>query len=136
MTTQISIPTVKEIFEKYQVLTVAKAIELKGRKIATTNAEYSGNKCCVNVFTIGEIVSQWELAEKDSDTRFAPFKSQADYWLSYMNEDQIEERKTNLVLLSEEGGQWHVAHTKYSNFYNEPTFTGSDADREVYFVEL
>lgn len=127
--------TVTQIFEANQILTVAKAKELKGKKIATTNAEYHANKPCVNIFTVGEIVSAWD----DAATREYPgdkFKTYQEYWASYMTDIQIEKMKTKLGLYSIEGHAYHVAHTKYDNFYPEPTFTGSDADREVYFLVI
>jgi hypothetical protein len=125
--------TTSEIFDANQVLTVAKAKELKGKKIATTNAEYHANKPCVNIFTVGKIVSAWD----DAATREYPgekFKTYQEYWASYMTSVQIDEMKTKLILFSIEGNAWHVAHTKYNNWYKEPTFTGSDADREIYYL--
>lgn len=125
--------TTSEIFSANEVLTVAKARELKGKTIATTNAEYRANKPMVNIITVGEIKSAWD----DAATREYPgekFKTYQEYWASYMTPMQIDEMKTKLILFSIEGNRHHVAHTKYDNYYPEPTFTGSDADREVYYI--
>lgn len=124
-----------EIFEKGQILTVAVAKELKGKKIACTSAEYHMNTPHISQFVVGKIVSAWD----DSANREYPeakFKNIQEYWASYMTEKQVDEMKTKLQLFSEDGTGYFVAHTKYSNFYPEPTFTGSDADREVYYVEV
>lgn len=127
--------TPAEIFEKNQVLTLAKAKELMGRKIATTNAEYHMNSTRVTEFTIAEIVSAWDDAARRpySGNEFNSFQ---DYWASYMSAEQVDEQKNRLLLMDSDGQQQHVAYVKYYNFYPEPTFHGSDADREVYFVEL
>lgn len=126
--------TTQEIFAANQVLTVAKAQELKGKRIYTTSPEDRANRACVNEFVVGEIISEWDRAANDL-MNDGKFETRQDYWASYMTAEQIETQKTKLVLFAIDGGRWHVAHTKFFNFYDEPTFTGSDADREVYFLE-
>ncbi len=132
--------TAKEIFEKGQVLTVAKAKELKGKRIAITSPVYKMNTPHVDEFIVGEIISEWDDAANrqypDQQGKYTQYDNYQQYWASYMNEERIDEQKTRLLLLDENGNRQAVAHTKYYNFYSEPTFTGSDADREVYYVEL
>jgi hypothetical protein len=124
--------TTQEIFKANQILTLEKAKELKGKKIFTTNAEYKANRPTVNEFVVGRIISQWDLALLEE---CPGFNNRQEYWLSYMNPNQIDECKEKLILLDINGKKIHVAHTGRYNFYNEPTFTGSDADREVYYIE-
>lgn len=127
--------TPQEIFTNGDILTVKAAKSLIGKKIATTSAEYKGNTPHVDIFVIKDIISRWDDAadrEYPSD-KYANFQ---DYWKSYMTEEQVDEYKTNLVILTEDGKTKHCAHTKYFNFYSKPTFTGSDADREVFYIEL
>lgn len=126
--------TPSQIFDKKQILSVETAKSLKGKKIATTNREYKYNSPRVSIFVVGEIISEWDYAATQPMNE--KHKTRKDYWESYMSEDQIDEMKTKLILFSEDGGRFHVAHTKYHNFYSEPTFTGSDADREVYYIEI
>lgn len=127
--------TTQEIFSKNQVLTVDKAKELIGKKIACTSAEYKANQPIVSEFTPHVIISEWSNAATMEYTQ-GGWNNYQEYWASYMTERQIDEKKTNLLLFGNDGKCYFKAHTKYSNFYDEPTFTGSDADREVYYVEL
>ena len=87
----------QEIFSKNQVLTVAIAKKLKGKKIATTSPEYHMNTCSVHEFIVGEIITVWD----DAANRKYPgakFKTFQEYWASYMSEYQIDEMKTKLYL--------------------------------------
>lgn len=128
-----------EIFEKGKVLTVARAKELKGKKIICSSREYEANTPHIREFVVGEIISEWDDAATrvypDQGGRHPQYSNFQDYWRSYMDDRRIDEMKTRLLLTSNDGERQYVAHTKYHNFYPEPTFTGSDADREVYFVE-
>ena len=118
--------------ETAKVLTVSKAKELKGKKISTIYFGYRGQDG-VDEFIVGDIITHLEWARMN--TNFDGYANQAEYWESYMSEKQLDEEKTTLCLLSAEGKCVFCANTKYWNFYYEPTFTGSDADREVYFIE-
>lgn len=122
------------IFRQKQILTVEKAKELYDKKIATTAPEWRENEPHARTFVVGEIISEW-----DNATRYQPhdkrFKNAQEYWKSYMKPEQIDEQKTRLLLLSKDGKRQHTAHTKYWNNYDEPTFTGSDSDRTVFYVE-
>ena len=131
--------TTQEIFAADQILTVAKAIQLKGKQIACTSAEYKANQPRVKTFIVGEIISEWDNAANeaypDQHGKHTQYENFQQYWASYMTETQIKDRKARLILLSEDGKRQYIAITN-SGFYSVPVFTGSDADREVYFVEL
>lgn len=137
MTTTI---TSRNIFELNQVLTLAKAKELHGKTIACTSAEYKGNAVHVTTFIVGDVISEWDdaatRAYPDQHGKYTQYATFQEYWQSYMTVEQIDERKTTLLLLDSAGEQQFKAHTKYFNFYEVPTFTGSDADREVYYMEV
>lgn len=122
-----------EIFQKNQVLTVAIATELKGKRIATTSAEYRCNKPTVKIFVVGEMMTEWDCAAQSINNQ-GNFKTRQDYWRSYMTDKQVNDRQNTILLLNNEGKRIYSAHK--SGFYSEPTFSGSDADREVYYVEL
>jgi len=116
-----------------QVLTLEKAKELKGKKIRTIYFGYRGQDG-VDEFVVGEIISHLSWAERNADFD-AKWKSQGDYWKSYMTKKQLDEHNTNMLLLREDGTSTSCCcHTKYYNCFNELTFTCSDADREVYYV--
>lgn len=132
--------TTSEIFAANKVLTVAVAKELKGKKIACTSPEYKYNTPTVSEFVVGEIISEWDDAANreypDQKGKYTQYDNYQQYWASYMSETQINKTKDILLLLDAEGNRHFVAHVKYDNYYKEPTFTGSDADREVYYVEV
>lgn len=128
--------TPADIFAKNQVLTLAIARELCAMPglppmIAITSPEYSGNQCHVTISRVNEVISEWgwaDLQTYGSGTR-------QDDWKRFMTPEQIDECKTKLILLDENRRKMAVCHTKYYNFYGDcPTFTGSDADREVYYI--
>lgn len=131
LTSQI---TTKEIFQNGEILTLEKLKTLFGKKIACTSSEYRANSPHIEIFTPKEIKSAFELADLNTD--FSGFESQAKYWESYMKKSQLDEQKTKFHIVDEFGGTHYCCHSKYYNYYEMPTFTGSDADREVYFIEL
>ena len=122
-----------------QVLTLEKAQQLKGKKIRTIYFGYQ-HQDGVDEFVVGDIISELEYyrnLKEESYQNDPKFNNRAEYWESYMTELQLDDRKTRLLLLRQEGTSANFScHTKYDNFYKEPTFTGSDADREVYFIQL
>lgn len=124
----------EQIFEKKQVLTLKMAQELIGQKIATTNREYEGNQPQAYEFTISKIATEWEIAATLSaqGKPGEPYENLQDYWASYMPAERIEELKHTMQIIDTDGERGHRCHP--SGFYPEPTFTGSDADREVYYI--
>lgn len=126
--------TTQHIFQNGQVLTLEKLNQLIGKKIACTSPEYRANQPSVEIFTPSEVKSYFEIAS--TKTHCVGFENQAAYWESYMNDEQLDEQKTKFQIIDEDGGVHYCCHSKYWNFYESPTFTGSDADREVYFIEL
>lgn len=117
--------TPADIFAANQVLTVAKARELKGKRIATTAPEYWMNRNKLNEFIVGDMSTSWEY---ESDRH-------AD-WLAKLTPGHIARLKDTVVLLDADNNRRHSAHIEFDNWYEEPTFTGSDADREVYYIVL
>jgi hypothetical protein len=126
--------TTKQVFEANQVLTLEIAKTLKGKKIATTHPVYRANTAVVTEFVVGEIISEWDLAAKNIDAANFPQGNQQLYWASYMSEDRIEEAKNTLNLLAEDGTNNYIRCHINSGYFPQPTFTCSDADREVYYI--
>ena len=124
----------QEIFEKNQVLTVAKAKELLGITIAATSSEYRMNTPHVSIFVVGKMISEWDYAEKREypNEKYDNFQQ---YWKSYMTKEQIDAMQSKLILFSSKGETMFRAYTKNGSF-ETPTFFGSDSDREVYYVEI
>jgi hypothetical protein len=129
--------TIKEFVEKINngeasVLTLEAAKALKGDSIYWMYFGYNSNENTVSEMIVGDIVSVFDYAKKQY---MEGYISRAAYWESYMTEEKLDEVKTQLVLLDNEGKDRYIyCHTKYFNFFEEPTFTCSDADREVYYI--
>ena len=117
------------------VLTVEKAKSLKGKKIAWTYFGYSSNEQVVYEMTVGEIVSSWDFHKNE---KVDGFESRTAEWQTWMRPDQIQDEKDKLILLDEKGeNNNHIfAFTGRENCFDEPTFTCSDSDRSVFFIEL
>ena len=116
---------------KTEILTLAKAKELKGKTIEWAYNGYFENHSQIEKVTIGEIVSEWEWAERQP---CEGYNNIAEMWLTRFDEKQIKELKNILVLLSEDGKNTFIrCHLNESNYWGEPTFTCSDIDRAVYY---
>lgn len=126
--------TPKEIFAANQVLTLEKAKTLIGKTIAVTNREYKANSPHVRTGKFLSIESEWDLASKEdlSHAFNGKWATRQDYWASYMTEKEVKRMKERLVLVSNEN-RCGVCELDNS-YFSEPTFFGSDADREIYYV--
>lgn len=129
---------VKEFIKKIdkgeaKVLTVELAKELNGKVIDWMYFGYEGNQNHVYRMLVGEIVSEWEYYKTQPCDGY---ESRTAYWKTYMNEDRIRSLKNTLLLLDSEGKPRMSCYPAWESFYKEPTFTCSDADREVYFIEV
>lgn len=141
--------TPREIFQKDQVLTLEVAKKLIGKRIAVTNPEYKGNSTTARVFTLEGIETEWDLAAKDTD--MAGYANRQEYWAT-MDERSIKGFKNRQKLVFGESEVYYndgesVKYPDGSLFnggtceednwnFSEPTFYGSDADRELYYVVL
>lgn len=130
------LPMMRKLSQNNQLrpLTVKAAKELKGKRIRTIYFGYRGQDG-VDDFIVGDIVTNYDRASQRPD---ATYGTQAKYWDSYMTGEQIDNEKTTLAILDNTGNKsYFQAHTKYYNFYgDEHTFTCSDADRTVYYIEV
>lgn len=121
----------KKIENKKAVLTVEKAKCLKGKTVYWFYYGYTGNQNKVLQMTIGDIVSELEYYSTQPCEGYA---SRAEYWKSYMTEEQLKEKENTLLLLDENGKNNFIRAHVNSGLSNNPEFTCSDADREVYYV--
>lgn len=127
---------VKEFIEaiesgKAQVLTLEKAKQLKGKKLLTWHPHYHANYSEVEEWTIGEIINEWEFYKNEPMTGY---ESRTAYWDSYMTERQKKETKETFEILDIDGKHTYFYCHLSNPYYSEPTFTCTDADREVYFI--
>lgn len=118
-----------------KVLTIEIAKTLIGKKIRTIYFGYRGQDG-VDEFVVSGIISEldYQRTQPIDDDMFA---NRAEYWESYMNSRQLDEKSTILKLMGINGYNPCIqAHCKYDNYFDEPTFTCSDADRQVFYVEV
>jgi hypothetical protein len=121
--------TTNQIFEANQVLTLAIAKKLIGKVIAITNCEYKGNRPSVRKFKLTAIISEYEVARQ---TKVTGYESQADYW-EKMVPEAVKRGKSHMVLIGE-GDKPYATCRVVGGYYPEPTFHGSDEDREIYYL--
>lgn len=132
MTTEEFISQIDNVTAK--VLTVESAKELKGHQIAWMYFGYSGNENVVSEMVIGDIISELEYNETQP---CKGFNSRAEYWRSYMDKQALEDAENTLLLLDINGKCPYIkAHIGRFNIFEEPTFTCSDADRQVFYIEI
>ena len=107
-----------------QVLTVAKAQELKGKSIHWMYIGDSANYNEIYEMVVGDITTEYDYYAKNDTER-----------LNRMSEERITGAKETKILLDSEG-KWNYlrAYTGAASFFQEDTFTCSDDDREIYFI--
>lgn len=116
-----------------KVLTVERAKGLKGRRIYWMYFGYEGNEDKVNEMTVGDIVSELEYYRSQP---MDGYPSRAAYWEASMDAEKLQDARDKLLLLDDTGGNPYIfAHTGRWNCFDVPTFTCSDSDREVYYIE-
>lgn len=121
--------TCEEIFEKGQVLTLGKAKELTGKYIYVTNMEYWANEPKVRRVLVDPI-SEWDAASDDHTAE--GFENRQEYWKSFMTEKQMERMKKCFRIGLNELG---IPDGGTLNADDDTPFYGSDADREIYYLE-
>ena len=107
-------------------LSISDFPNIVGKRIQTIFFGYAGQDG-VDDFTVGELVSLWDLAGR---TRFEGFKTQQEYWKSYMSDKQISDKQNCLTILTNEGRDTYInLHQELDN----KMFTCSDVDRVVLY---
>lgn len=118
------------------VLTVQKALELKGKTIAysaygdSANGEYAGK------ITIGDVVSEWDYYKTQP---CEGYESRTAYWEANLKDSAKDEIKNTMLLLDEMGSYqpyFIKAYCGKYSYFKEDTFSLSDADRPVFFEVL
>jgi hypothetical protein len=129
--------TTREIFEANQVLTLKVAKTLIGKKIAVTNSEYKYNTPDVRIGKILGIESEWDLAAKEdmSHSDNGKWSTRQQYWLEKLPSTQHESAKKTLRLVSD-NPLYCGCDLEDRWSFSEPTFFGSDSDREIYYIIL
>lgn len=113
---------------KLETLTLEKAKKLQGKRIQTIYFGYA-HQDGVDDFIVGEIISEYELALRD--TSADGFENRAKYWESYMTPSRLHEVKTQLVILTKDNRNTYI-RTNTEGYYAN-IFWCSDSDRFVQF---
>lgn len=109
-----------------KVLSISDFPNIIGKRIQTIYFGYA-DQDGVDDFTVGELVSLWDLAGR---TGFEGFKTQQEYWESYMSDKQISDEQNCLTILTNEGRDTYInLHQELGN----KMFTCSDVDRVVLY---
>lgn len=115
-----------------KVLTLEAAKSLKGKTIIWTYFGYPLNQQQLYKTTVGDILSELDYYDTQA---MEGWKSRAEYWKSYMSEEKLRERRETMVMLDDQNKLVYIYCHCNSDFFDEPTFTCSDEDRCVYYIE-
>ena len=118
---------------KTEILTVEIAKKLKGKRISTIYFGYSGQDG-IDSFVVGDVVSEFEYYRNKKEECYPNkqgHRNRAEYWESYMTEEQLAEVKDKLILTDKEGRNTNIFT---NSWYDGGEFCCSDMDRFVSFV--
>lgn len=106
--------------------------ELVGKRIQTIYYGYKG-QCGVDDFIVGNLISKWDYAAAQwvGDPTKAPWKSQQEYWKSYMTKKQKTLCKEHMKLLAADGRDTYIFFRR--NYADKKHFFCSDLDRIVFY---
>lgn len=119
-----------------EILTLKKAQELKGKRIGYSawgdpaNGQYTGE------VVIGEIISEWDYYKTQP---CEGWESRTAEWESWMSDKQKDEAKNTMLLLDENGNfqpYFIKAYCGKYSYFEEDTFTLSDADRPLFYAVI
>lgn len=120
----------RDLDKKY--LTIEDAKNLKGKKIQTIYFGYA-HQDNTEEFVVGEVMSNLEYYRQLKEECFPNNKghqNRAEYWESYMSDEQLDRERRTMVLLREDGTSTHMfCDTLLGNIFH-----CSDADRWVSYI--
>lgn len=114
-----------------EILTTFKAKELKGKKIQVISFGYAGQDH-TDEFVVGKLTSELSYYRnlKEECFKNGEFKNRAEYWKSYMSEEQLKEKRTTKILTKEDGSTTYI----YSEPYGEGEMWCGDDFRTVFYI--
>lgn len=124
--------TMRELLRegKLEVLTIHNVKDLIGKRIQTIYSGYMGQDH-IDEFVLGEIVSEYELAEKE---KYSLALTRAEYLELIMPEYKIHELQQDLTLITSDNRNTYIRYSSTCNCKGE--FHCSDVDRMVFFRVL
>lgn len=131
---------IKEFIEKIEsgdakVLTLKEAKKLIGKEIYWCYFGYEHNDNKVSTLKVGNIVSEKEYYTTIDNSPVEGFPNRYEYWVNKLHKVAKESEK-NLIILDADNKNTYIRCYHKNPYYKEPTFTCSDSDREVYFIEI
>ncbi|MEG1899865.1 MAG: hypothetical protein RR183_09375 [Bacteroidales bacterium] len=117
--------------DEAQVLTLKRAKQLIGVKISWMYLGYKSNDMTVQESVISEVITEFDFYKKEA---MSGYTSRADYWQHSMSTRSLTKVKSNYIIVDDGGNNTYMKCHVVDSFFTEPTFTCSDADREVYFI--
>lgn len=125
--------TVKEFYEhNFSMMTLEEAKRLKGKSIYWTFPAYSGNSEVIYEMIVGDIVDEISYYKNDM---ISETESRVDSWRKFMTKEELKRHENTLVLLNDKGEKMNIFCHTDECYFDELTFTCSDADRPVLFIE-
>lgn len=116
--------------EVAQPLTVEVARNLKGQKIQTIYFGHAHQDDTIE-FVVGDVMSELEYYRQLKEECFPNaygHKNRAEYWESYMTEEQLQVRRQRMILLREDGSRTFMFCD------DNGVFCCSDEGRVVYYI--
>ena len=127
---------------KAKVLTLQAAKELKGKPIYWMYFGYKENENTVVETKVGEITTKYEVAKNTKVMDYLTgqpsekYSSQLEMWEKEGYNTFIKEALETQVLLDANGINTNIVILPDNDtWFDEPTFTCSDADRCVFYIE-
>lgn len=112
-----------------KVLTISDAMRLKGKKIEFKYFGYAGQNQH-EVIKVGDVISEYDY---NLTQPMEGYSSRSEYWEKTLSPKKLKEAKDTLLLLNGRGQEIYLSCLTQ---INDDIFTGSDADRYVYFIEV
>lgn len=119
-----------------EILTLKKAQELKGKRIGYSACGDPANGKYTGEVVVGDIISEWDYYKTQP---CEGWESRTAEWESWMTDKQKDEAKNTMLLLDENGNfqpYFIKAYCGKYSYFDEDTFSLSDADRPVFFKML
>lgn len=126
--------TAKQIIESNQILTLDKAQSLIGKTILVTNPEDRANEPLVREVEVSLVTAYDHYTKVLMPRIYGDDKEGANGYYNNVIKPKEQELRGTFVLYDSKGNV--TAHCyKKNTWFDVPTFTGSDENRPIYFVE-
>lgn len=125
--------TAKQIIKANQVLTLDKAQSLIGKTILVTNPEDRANEPLVREVVVSLVTAYDHYTKVLMPRIYGDDKEGAKGYYNDVIKPREQELRDTFVLYDSKGNV--TAHCYKNTWFDVPTFTGSDENRPIYFVE-